>query len=54
MQVACTIYPQLLKKGVGIMDDDVNVRRILIQICTKNDDWAVVIFIVSLETEVVK
>ena len=46
---------QLLKKGVGfMMDDDVNVRRILIQICTKNDDWAVVIFIVSLETEVVK
>ena len=45
---------QLLKKGVGFMDDDVNVRRILIQICTKNDDWAVVIFIVSLETEVVK
>ena len=40
---------QLLKKGVGFMDDDVNVRRILIQICTKNDDWAV-IFIMSLET----
>ena len=54
MQVACDILPACRKKGVGFMDDDVNVRRILIQICTKNDDWAVVIFIVSLETEVVK